>query len=153
MENLGGMEFWHWLILGIVFLVLEVLTPAAIFMWFGFSGLLTGLITWLFPEISYALQILLFAISAVLSILAWKLYKRNSPEPMSPDPELNNRLSTFIGQKYVLTTPIINGKGRIHLGDGTWTILSSDLPAGDQIQITGVKGIQLMVEPVVKEMT
>ncbi len=92
------------------------------------------------------LQFLLFAVAAVLSILAWRTLKQRSPEPQSPDPELNNRLSAFIGQEHVLQSPIKGGRGRIHLGDGTWTILGSDLPAGSRVKITGVKGIQFNVE-------
>ena len=30
-----SMEFWHWLIIGVAFLVLEIFAPGAIFMWFG----------------------------------------------------------------------------------------------------------------------
>ena len=142
------MEFWHWLIFGVVFLVLEIIAPGAIFMWFGFSGLLTGLVLWLFPGMSIGLQILLFSVSAVLSIIAWKAYHLNKPEPESPDPELNNRLSVFIGQEHILKNPIVDGKSRIQLGDGTWTIRGPDLPKGSRIKIVDVKGIQLLVEPI-----
>lgn len=148
MDGIGTMEFWHWLILGVVFLVLEIFAPGAIFMWFGFSGLLTGAILWLFPEMTIGVQFLLFAVAAILSILGWKLLRKQSPAPESPDPELNNRLSAFIGQEHVLQTPIKDGRGRIHLGDGTWTIIGSDLPAGSRVKITGVKGIQFMVESI-----
>ena len=146
MDAINSMEFWHWLILGIAFLVLEIFAPGAIFMWFGFSGLLTGMILWLFPEMSIGLQLLLFAIAAVLSILGWKILRRKNPEPQSPDPELNNRLSGFIGQEHVLQSPIKDGRGRMHLGDGTWTIVGPDLPAGSRVKITGVKGIQFRVK-------
>ena len=146
MEN--NIEFWQWLIIGVVFLVVEVFAPGAIFMWFGFSGLLTGLVAWLFPEMSIGLQILLFSVSTVLSILVWRLFRQKSPEPVSPDPDLNNRLGTYIGQVHTLTHPVVDGKGRLQLGDGTWTILGPDLPAGSKVRISAVKGIQFVVEAV-----
>ena len=34
-------QFWHWLILGAVFLAIEVFAPATIFLWFG-VGVSTG---------------------------------------------------------------------------------------------------------------
>ena len=145
MEN---MEFWHWLIIGVVFLILEVFAPGAIFMWFGFSGLLTGLFTWLFPSMEIGAQILLFSASAVLSILVWRMVRKNTPEPESPDPELNNRLTSFIGQEYVLTLPIKNGRGRMQIGDGSWTVQGPDLPSGSRVRITDVKGIHLIVEAI-----
>ncbi len=141
-----SMEFWHWLIIGIVFLVLEVFAPGAIFMWFGISGLLTGLVTWMFPEMSIGVQVLLFSVSAVLSILAWRIFRHKNPEPESPDPELNNRLSAFVGQEHVLKSPIKNGRGRMQVGDGTWTVQGPDMPAGSRVRITQVKGIQFVVE-------
>lgn len=142
------LQFWHWLIIGVVFLVLEVFAPGAIFMWFGFSGLLTGLVLWLAPDLPFGSQILLFSVASVLSILGWKLFHKSRPEPESPDPELNHRLSSFIGQEYVLKTPIEGGRGRLHVGDGAWTIKGPDLPAGSKVRITAVKGIQFIVEEV-----
>ncbi len=145
MESLA---FWQWMIIGVVFLVLEVFAPGAIFMWFGFSGLLTGLVVWLLPDMGIAMQVLLFSVSTVLSIFAWRLLRKNKPEPVSPDPDLNNRLSVFIGQEHTLKHPIVDGKGRLHLGDGTWTIRGPDLPAGSKVRITGIRGIQFIVEAV-----
>ena len=103
--------------------------------WYA-AGLLTGLVAWLFPGLSIGVQVLLFSVVTVLSILAWRLFRQKNPEPESPDPELNNRLSAFVGQEHVLKDPIVSGRGRMRLGDGTWTILGPDLPVGSRVKIT-----------------
>jgi membrane protein implicated in regulation of membrane protease activity len=47
-----------------------------------------------------------------------------------------------------LKLPIEDGKGRLYLGDGMWTILGDDMPAGKRVRITGVDGIRFLVEAV-----
>ena len=55
-------EFWHWLVIGLCFLALEVFAPGAILMWFGFGGLVTGLLLWLIPSMNLEAQVLIFAL-------------------------------------------------------------------------------------------
>lgn len=139
-------QFWHWLILGAVFLAIEVFAPATVFLWFGVAAFITGFVAWLIPSIGFGGEILLFAVSTLVSIVAFKILRRHNPEPESPDPELNNRLSAYIGKEYTLKQPIVDGKGRLHLGDGMWTILGKDMPVGSKVKITGVDGIRFLVE-------
>lgn len=147
---MGDFPFWYWLIVGCLFLVLEIFAPGAVLMWFGFAALITGFLYWLMPDMSLAAQIITFTISSGLSILAWRFYRQRMPEPESPDPDLNNRLGAYVGKESVLTKAIENGKGRIQLGDGTWVVLGEDQPKGTRVRIVGVQGIQFQVEPVVK---
>lgn len=139
-------QFWHWLILGAVFLAIEVFAPATVFLWFGVAAFITGFVAWLIPSIGFGGEILLFAVSTLVSIVAFRVLRRHNPEPESPDPELNNRLSAYIGREYTLKQPIVDGKGRLHLGDGMWTILGEDMPVGSKVKITGVDGIRFLVE-------
>lgn len=145
MENI---QFWHWLILGVIFLAIEVFAPTTLFLWFGVSALITGLVAWLIPGLPIGAEILIFAVSALVSIAAFRVLIKHAPVPESPDPELNNRLSSFIGREYKLTQPIESGRGRLKLGDSMWGILGDDLPTGSKIRITGVKGIQFLVEAI-----
>ena len=139
-------QFWHWLILGAVFLAIEAFAPVTIFLWFGIAAFITGFVAWLMPGGAFGGEVLLFAVSALVSIAAFRLLRKHNPEPESPDPELNNRLTAFMGREYTLKMPIEDGKGRLHLGDGIWTILGEDMPEGSRVRITGVDGIQFLVE-------
>ena len=140
-----AIQYWHWLTIGLIFFALEVFAPGAILMWFGFAGLMIGGLAWLFPDITPELQVVLFAIFSLLSIFLWRTYRPLSSEPISPDPDLNNRLSTYIGHRYTLEKPIIDGRGRLKIGDATWTITGPDLEAGMQVEIVEVKGISFVV--------
>ena len=37
-EFLEGLEFWHWLVLGVVLAIIEVFAPGAFFLWLGISA-------------------------------------------------------------------------------------------------------------------
>lgn len=137
--------YWHWLIIGLAFLVLEIFAPGAILMWFGFAGIMIGGLVWLFPDLPAGFQIIIFSVFSLLSIFLWRVYRPRSTEPASPDPELNNRLNAYIGHRYTLKQPINSGRGRLQVGDATWVITGPDLEAGEQVEIVAVKGISFVV--------
>ncbi|HMT92439.1 NfeD family protein [uncultured Thiothrix sp.] len=140
-------EFWYWLILGAVLLTLEMLAPGVVLMWFGFGAVLTGVVLWIFPELSLGWQLLLFGATSILSLYAWRQSKFfRDPPPM--EPELNNRLLSHIGKRYVLNEAIIQGSGSLKIGDSTWRVRGKDLPAGTKVEVVGVEGIILLVEAV-----
>ncbi|WP_020396920.1 NfeD family protein [Thiolinea disciformis] len=139
-------EFWHWLILGLVLLVLEVVTPAMILLWFGVGALLTGVLHWLLPDLGLGWQSLFFATFSLLSVLAWRKF-RPETHIKSDIPELNNRLASHIGKEYVLSEALEHGRGMARVGDSEWRVESTqDLPAGTRIRVTGVNGVILNVE-------
>ena len=52
----------------------------------------------------------------------------------------------FVGQELVLSEPIVDGFGRVALGDSVWRISGPDLQAGARIRIVGADGAVLKVE-------
>ena len=55
------MQWWHWLIAGVVMILLEFPIPGFVICFFGVSALLTGALLLLFPCIGLVWQILIFA--------------------------------------------------------------------------------------------
>ena len=145
---LETIEFWHWLVIGVFFLALEVLAPGAILMWFGFGGLLTGGLLWLIPSMNLEWQVLIFAIFSGISVLAWRKFGINNAEIETDQPNLNNRLQTYIGQQTVLIEAIENGTGLAKIGDSAWKVKGETLPKGTQVRIVAVDGIFFKVEAV-----
>lgn len=142
-----NLEFWYWLILGIALFTLEMFAPGAILMWFGFGAVLTGLVLWIFPDLSLGWQLLLFGLTSILSLYAWRKSKFFR-DPPTTEPELNNRLLSHIGKRYILNEAIIQGSGSLKIGDSTWRVRGKDLPAGTKVEVVGVEGIILLVEAV-----
>ena len=140
-------EFWHWLIAGVVFLALEVFAPGAILMWFGFGAVVVGILLWHLPGLTLAWQILIFAAVSAASVLAWRRSRffREESTP-SDDPTLNNRLNSHIGKQYRLTEALVNGRGRVEADGSTWQVRGEDMPAGTRVRVVGLEGMVFVVE-------
>ncbi len=135
---------WNWLILGLLLIVFEVFSPGAFFMWLGISAGVTGIITWILPEMSWEWQFLVFAVLSVASIAVWRVYLHK--RPIETDrATLNKRGSHYIGRRFTLDEPIVNRRGRIQVDDTFWRTEGPDLAAGTTVEVTGVDGVVLQV--------
>jgi len=136
--------YWHWWVLGVILVVLEVFSPGAFFLWMAISAGIVGLATLLLPELGWEIQILIFALFSVISIVAWRLYLQKYPTP-SDQPRLNRRGEQYVDRIFTLSEPVVNGEGKIKVDDSTWKIRGDDCPAGTRVKVVGVDGVVLQV--------
>lgn len=141
-------EYWYWFVIAVLFFVLEVFVPGAILMWFGFGGLLTGVLYWLIPTMSIEWQILIFSVSSVASLLAWRKYAPKNDDVPSDVPNLNNRLRDYIGRETKLIEAIESGTGLAKVGDSAWKVRGKDMPKGTHVKIVDTDGMFFIVEAV-----
>jgi membrane protein implicated in regulation of membrane protease activity len=139
-------DFWHWLALGGMLLILEMLTPGVVFLWLALASGLTGILLWLAPTLGWQVQVLAFAALAVASVALSFRWRRRLPAGAG-DPKLNRRALAYIGTETVLEAPIGPSHGRVRIADGTWPAAGPDLPAGARVRVVGVKGATLLVVP------
>jgi membrane protein implicated in regulation of membrane protease activity len=139
-------DFWHWLALGGMLLILEMLTPGVVFLWLAFAAGLTGILLWLAPTLGWQVQVLVFAALAVASV-ALSFRRRRRLPAGGGDPKLNRRALAYIGTEAVLEVAIGPSHGRVRIADGTWPAAGPDLPAGARVRVVGVKGAALLVVP------
>jgi inner membrane protein len=139
--------FWYWWVLAFVFLILEMLTPGFFFMWLAVSGLITGLIVWLFPVLSLNIQVFIFSIFSVVAITTWRLYGKKYPVE-TDQPLLNKRGAQYIGRVFPLHEPIVNGQGKIKVDDSLWKVHGEDCDVSTKVKVTGIRGMVLDVEKV-----
>src|SRR5690606_31583320 len=135
---------WSWIIAGLVLLGLELVVSGFFLVWLGIAAVLTGLIT-LAQPLPWAWQWLIFGALSLASILVWTSISRRRLAD-STEPELNRRTDRYIGHEAVLDRPIVDGYGRLSLGDTIWRISGPDLPIGQRIRIVGADGAVLRVE-------
>ena len=141
-EFLAGMEFWHWLVLGVVLAIIEVFAPGAFFLWLGVSAGIVGVVVWVIPGISWEIQVLTFAIMSVASVFIARRYL--TAHPLETDlPNLNQRGQQYVGRTFTLEEPVINNQGKIRVDDSTWKITCDDCDAGTKVVIDGVDGVVL----------
>lgn len=139
-------SFWHWLILGMALIVLEVVVPGTFLLWPGIAALVTGIVAYSAPGLPWQGLAALFAVLTVIAALVGRRVYARLLRPVDSEPALNRRADAFIGTTHTLATPILDGQGRLRLGDTTWKIVGADLPTGARVRIVGVEGISLRVE-------
>lgn len=139
-------EFWHWLIAGVVMIILEMLLPAAYFLWMGMSALVVGAILFMAPTIPLMIQVLVFGICSIVSVILFKRYQKSNPR-IKDQPNLNRRGHQYVGRVFTLDEAIVNGVGKVKVDDSTWKVKGIDLPVGTNVRVISVEGTVLYIEP------
>lgn len=143
MENI---EYWHWLVFGMLMLGLEILVFGAIFLWFGIAALIVGTLVFVIPTLMWMPQVVIWSILAVVGAYGWQIYKKKHPSLAKPT-TINRRGEQIVGRHFTLNKDIVNGVGELHIDDTRWKIVSyKDLPAGMKVKVIAVEGTSLRVE-------
>jgi len=145
MAWLDSAIYWHWWVLGVLFVILEVFSPGVFFIWMGVAAGLVGFALLLFPGLGWEYQLLLFALVSVASIMLWRLRLEHHPTP-TDHPRLNRRGEQYIDRLFTLDGPIVNGLGKIRVDDSTWKIEGTDCQPGTRVRVVGVDGVVLRVK-------
>lgn len=140
-----AITYWHWWILAVALLVLEVFAPGAFFLWMGVGAGIVGVILLIAPDMGWEYQLMVFSIFSVVSIASWRLFIRKHPT-VSDKPTLNRRGEQYVGRVFTLSEPIVNGIGKIRVDDSTWKVMGEDCAAGTKIKVVNVDGTVLKVE-------
>ena len=146
MDALGAFDpQWGWLAIGMMLAVAEMAIPGVFLIWLSGAAILTGLLSWLVP-IGVPLQIVIFAVLAIVSVFIGKRYLRSNPVE-GADPLMNDRGARLIGESAVVTEAITPGStGRVKQGDSEWLAKGPAAELGTKMRITGHDGVVLIVE-------
>jgi len=138
---------WFWWGVALVLFGLEALLPGSFMLWLGFAAVGTAVIDLLLPVMSPVAQWMLFAVLSLISVGAGWQYKKRNPVMASDQPLLNRRAAQLVGQVYVLESAIVDGRGRLKIGDAYWSATGPDLGVGSRVRVVAIEGTTLQVEP------
>ncbi len=141
-----GATYWHWWILGMVLLGIEVFVPGFFFLWLGIAAGVVGLILFFDPALSWQIQVILYALLSLASIFAWQFWLHSMLTPHTDQPTLNRRAVQYVGRTFVLEQAIVNGRGRIRIEGTSWSVEGPDLPEGSVVRVITANGAVLQVE-------
>jgi len=141
----SNIDYWHWLILAGILLIIEVIAPSFFFLWMSIAAAITGLLLLAIPDLGWEYQLLVFSGLSIVSITVLRRYQR-SRRTFTDQPSLNRRGEQYIGRTFTLSEPIVNNNGIIRVDDSTWRINGDDLPAGSTVKVVGAEGVILQVE-------
>jgi len=142
-----GLSPWHvWLILGIIFVIIEILDPAFFFLSLGIGAILTALMSLLpFVKANIVWQLLFFAVFSFISFLMMR--KLGKKVLSNPGGETN--VYALKGKTGFVTKDIPqDGKGMVKIGGEEWTAVSEDnqpIQLGVKIEVLNIEGNKLIV--------
>lgn len=139
--------FWHWWVLALLLLIVELLAPGFFFLWMSVSGFVTGCIVLLMSSLSMDMQLFIFSILSVTAILVWKFYGKRHPLE-TDQPLLNKRGAQYIGRVFSLYKAIENGEGKIIVDDSIWKVHGEDCDIQSKVRVTAIRGTVFDVEKV-----
>lgn len=139
--------FWYWWALAAVLLVLEMMLPGVVFLFLAIGAGTAGLFLLVMSDLSIELQLLTFAVVSVVAAVGLRKTLRRLQYIDSKPNSLNARGDALIGRVIVLDGPILNGRGRVSLGDGSWSVTGPDMVKGAKVRVKSVNGTELTVEP------
>jgi membrane protein implicated in regulation of membrane protease activity len=137
-------ELIVWACVSLLLMAAEMLAPGAFMLWLGFAAagvfalLLVAALTPIWQAVTFVL------LSLVSVTVYWRLFRKSGP--MSDQPLLNRRAEQLVGQVYQLDTAILDGRGRLKIGDAFWAVEGPDMPARTPVRIVAVDGMSLRVE-------
>ncbi|MFW5799582.1 MAG: NfeD family protein [Spirochaetota bacterium] len=143
------MEFWWiWIVVGVIFAIIEIFTPSFVSLAIGIASILTGLISLIpFVGAGLALQFTIFSVSmigliAVSRPIAKKLLGNN--------PKAITNVSAMIDKVGVVTIEIDNDKsqGYVKIGGEEWSARSIDneiIKVGEKVIVKRIEGNKVIV--------
>lgn len=143
-DLLVNLQWWHWWIVAAVLGALETFMPGAVAIWFAVSAIVVGALLLLVP-VPWQLQLVLFGALGLAAIFAYRAWSRRNPE-VSEQPTLNRRAAQYVGQEFTLVEPIVQGYGKVRVGDTVWKVAGPALPNGSRVRVVAADGAILRVE-------
>ena len=141
-------EWWHWMVLGLVLAIAELAVPAFFIIWFGLGALGVGCVLLFAPALSIAAQLLIWSLLSVILVVFWFHYLK--PITMT---SAGSSTAAVIGEVGLLTSPItpeIRGRARFQkplLGADSWECYAdTPIASGERIRVIAVEGSFIKVE-------
>ncbi len=142
---LPELSFWIWLCIGLVLFALELVASITYFLWLGVAALVTALVLYVFPEISWQMQFVIFSVLSVIAVILSRHYLVNK-QNQSEVPKLNRRAEQYIGRVFTLSESIKQGEGKIKVDDTYWRVSGPALEKDTEVKVIDAEGSVLIVE-------
>lgn len=145
MDNL--VTYYGWWLLALLLIGMEVIAPGYFMLWIGIAAGVMGIVSLIAPNLGAVAAAVLFAVLSIASCLVYWRFIRPLAERRDDQPLLNRRGQRMVGRRVVVVEAIVNGRGKVKVGDGQWLAEGPDLPVGSEVEIVSVHGTTFTVRP------
>lgn len=143
----SSIAYWHWLVLGLVLIALEIFTAGFVLLWLGVSALMVGALSFAFDP-SFTTELLIWTLLSVTDLFVWFKFI----QPRFRDKTLSGMSrEAVLGQSGMVIQANIGERGRLRfsmpvMGSDEWSFICQDMVSvGDRVTVTDVSGNTLVV--------
>jgi membrane protein implicated in regulation of membrane protease activity len=148
-----GSYVLFWFLLGFMFLILEVLTPGIVFVFFGLGAWLVMGVVYFLPHLGSPFQFLIFTVSSVIFLIMLRrhisdIFRRDRKEDPTDSLSESMFAENFLGKEVDVIKEIFPGRpGLVELNGTNWTAKSDQpLATGDRAVVINVANLEVMVK-------
>ena len=139
------MEWWLWLLLGLLLLLAELVTPGGFYIiFFGVGAIIVGILTGFQAAGPTWFQFILFSIVSVVSLWLFREKLLQLTRPRSSE-----TVDNLVGETAVLLEDIsANGMGKAEMRGTSWNtrnVGDTPLARGQRCRVERVEGLTLFV--------
>ena len=145
-DLLAQLTAWHWLMLGVVLLGVELLTGSTYILWPAVSALAVGILLFIAPDMGWELQMLLFFLLSIMTLVLGRTHLQRLVKGGEPS-DLNDPGKAMIGRQVKAVADFSGTEGRVEVGDTQWSarLQIGTATAGDLLIVKAVEGATLIV--------
>ena len=140
--------WWHWIVFGILLIIIEMFTGTFFILGLGFSAIILGGIAFAYP-ITLEIELIVWMILSILSIVIWFKYLNDKSIENSGQSNYSLKI------KGTIEEPIhAYGRGKVRfdrpvLGNTIWyATAKQDISLTSRVRIVEVKGQLIEVEEI-----
>lgn len=140
-------EWWHWFVMGVSLVLLELMFVSFFVLWFGLGAMIVGGLIFLVPGMTVSAQLFAWiAASSMMTVLWFRVFRQSKKDGS------RFTASEIIGEAGLLVAPVApfqKGKVRFQkpiLGTDEWTCISEqEIASGERVIIVMIEGNLLKV--------
>jgi len=134
-----------WLAAALLLGIAELAVPGVFLVFLALAAAVTAAISYAIAPLPLAAQLVCFALWSVVAVVIGGHWYRDFPVA-GGDTRLNDPAARLIGEISRLESAIVDGRGRVVVGDGSWPARGPDLPAGARVRIVAMRDGVVSVE-------
>jgi len=142
--------WYHWLILGLLLMLGEMLLPSFTLFWFGLAAMAVAVLLFLMPGLGLSVQLLVWACGSIVFTVLWFRYFKPT---MTDKTGAGISREAVVGETGIVIKPPqdeLRGIVRFSiplLGSDEWEfICRNECRVGDRVEVLDVSGNTLIVQ-------
>lgn len=141
-------SYWWWLIAGVMLILAEFVVPGVFICFFGVGAILTGIASWLIPEMSFTIELLIFSVLSVVFLFTCRRFLPKSFRGTVKFDRSDIENDDVVGAEAVVTEAITpEAPGKVEFRGTQWTARADRaLAVGERAKIRSRRNLTLYLE-------